>query len=126
MVDTSEEKTSPAIKWSREASLRCKHLESKGVKCRVEEMSPLQFLSKVPSPCREGVTADKDIDLLKCFSESSLHYIMKQIQDGAELEPPYIDYSLEFRGFPGHEGRHRALLAYRLGEKKIPVVIYPK
>jgi len=91
--------------------------------CRVEIMSPLKFLSEVPSPCREGHTALEDIDLQGCWSESSFEYLKNQIREGKKLEAPLLDYSREFRGFPLHEGRHRALLAWELGEIEIPVIV---
>jgi len=93
------------------------------VPCRIVEMSPLQFLSKVPSPCREGKTAKEDLNLEGCWTESSIRYIEKEITENKPLEAPILDYTKPFRGFPSHEGRHRAYVAYRLGVKKIPVMV---
>jgi len=107
------------IKWRKPVCPR-------DVECKIVEMSPLEFLSRVPSPCREGVTADKDVDLKGCFSESSVRYIMSQIERGEELDVPLLDYSRMFRGFPTHEGRHRAFVAYKMGIEKIPVLVLGK
>jgi len=94
--------------------------------CKVVEMAPLDFLSKVPSPCREGRTALEDLNFKGCWSESSVRYIWERIGRGEELDPPMLDYSRMFRGFPSHEGRHRALVAYRRGIKRIPVLVFGK
>lgn len=107
------------IKWKKPVC-------PEGVECKIVEMSPLEYLSKVPSPCREGVTADKDVELKGCFSESSIRYITKQIERGEELDVPFLDYERMFRGFPTHEGRHRAFVAYKMGAKRIPVVVLGK
>jgi hypothetical protein len=98
----------------------------KDVECKVVEMSPLDFLAKVPSPCREGYTALEDLNLPDCWSQTSINYIMDQVKKGTELEPPILDYTRMFRGFPTHEGRHHAYVAYKLGYDRIPVLVIGK
>lgn len=105
------------IKW---AELVC----PKNTACKIVEMNPLEFLSKTPSPCREGVPASRDIDLKGCFSENSIKYITEQIEQGKEIEVPFLDFERPFRGFPTHEGRHRAFVAHRMGVEKIPVMVF--
>jgi hypothetical protein len=95
-----------------------------GAVCEVTEMSPSEFLSKVPSPCREGATALHDIHAPDCWSQSSIDAIMEKVKRGEELDPPMLDYTQMFRGFPSHEGRHTAFVAYKLGVAKIPVIIF--
>jgi len=87
-------------------------------------MSPLEFLEKTPSPCATGHTAAADIHLKGCFSESSLGYLRERVNEGKPLDALFLDYEKKFRGWPSHEGRHRALLAHRLGEKRVPVIVY--
>jgi hypothetical protein len=95
-----------------------------GVVCEVTEMSPSEFLSKVPSPCREGATALHDIHATDCWSQSSIDAIMEKVKRGEELDPPMLDYTQMFRGFPSHEGRHTAFVAHKLGVAKMPVIIF--
>jgi hypothetical protein len=109
----------PQIKWKTPTC-------PKNVECKVVEMSPLDFLSKVPSPCREGHTALEDLNLPGCWSQTSVNYIMDQVRKGMELEPPMLDYTRMFRGFPTHEGRHHAYVAYKLGYGRIPVLVIGK
>jgi len=87
-------------------------------------MEPLEFLKKTPSPCATGHTAAEDIDLKGCFSELSLQHLKKRVEEGKPLDALLLDYEWTFMGWPSHEGRHRALLAHRLGEKRVPVIVY--
>ena len=94
-------------------------------KAELVEMSPMEYLSKTPSPCAiPGHTADMDIDVKDCFSKSSLDYLEKKAERGEPFDPLMLDYQRTWFGRPGHEGRHRALVALRLGEKTVPVVVY--
>jgi len=92
----------------------------------VVEMTPLDFLSKVPSPCDEKHTALEDLNREGCWSEGSVSYISQRIERGEELEPPMLDYTRMFRGFPTHEGRHTAFVMYRRGVEKVPVLVFGK
>jgi hypothetical protein len=49
---------------------------------------------------------------------------MEKVKRGEELDPPMLDYTQMFRGFPSHEGRHTAFVAHKLGEAKMPVIIF--
>jgi len=113
------DKNMSEVKWKKAVC-------PKGAICEVVEMSPLDFLSKVPSPCREGRTALEDLKFKDCWSGSSIRYIWERIGRGEELDPPFIDYNRMFRGFPTHEGRHRAFVAYKMGVEKIPVLVLGK
>jgi hypothetical protein len=94
------------------------------VGAKIVEMSPVDFLSKVPSPCGEGRTAFEDLAREECWSKSSVNFIMGKVERGEELEPPMLDYTRMFRGFPSHEGRHTAYVAYKLGVERMPVIVY--
>jgi hypothetical protein len=91
---------------------------------KIVEMAPVDFLGKVPSPCGEGRTAFEDLAREECWSKSSIDFIMGKVERGEELEPPMLDYTRMFRGFPSHEGRHTAYVAYKLGVERMPVIVY--
>ena len=93
---------------------------------KILNMSPTEFLSAVPSPCREGVTALSDIKRKSCFSQSSIKYLSNKVKEGGSLDIPFLDYERPFRGFPSHEGRHTALVALRMNVEKIPVLVIGK
>ncbi len=93
---------------------------------RIVDMAPLDFLSKVPSPCREGVSAKRDINRKGCFSKSSITFITNKVKEGEMLDIPFLDFERPFRGFPSHEGRHTALVAETMGVKEIPVLVLGK
>lgn len=94
-----------------------------GLDGMVVYMSPLEFLEKVPSPCREGRPASWDLDMKNCWTENSLKAIKRRMARNLELDMPYLDYENVFRGFPTHEGRHTARVAYELGMEEIPVLV---
>lgn len=98
-------------------------LPFRDVNGKVVFMSPLTFLSKVPSPCRTGYTARQDLKLKGCWCQSSIKFLERKIRKGESLEMPWLDYTHMFAGFPLHEGRHRAYVCYKLGIKKIPVYV---
>ena len=93
---------------------------------KILNMSPTKFLSAVPSPCREYVTALSDIKRKSCFSQSSIKYLSNEVKEGRSLDIPFLDYERPFRGFPSHEGRHTALVALRMNMEKIPVLVIGK
>ena len=91
----------------------------------IVEMSPRRFLSKIPSPCAiPGHSAAMDIDVKDCFSKSSIDYIREKVKQGETFDPPMLDFERPFMGWPSHEGRHTAFVALKLGEKKIPVMVF--
>ena len=105
----------PKMKWNRGATLR---------DFDIEEMSPMDVLSNMPSPCAiPGHTAAMDINVKDCFSKSSVEYITNQVKDGFIFDPPMLDFERPFMGYPSHEGRHTSYVALKRGEKKIPVLV---
>jgi hypothetical protein len=48
------------------------------------------------------------------------------IKSGKEIEIPYMDVDIKTGRILNHEGRHRALAAFQLGIKQIPVILYFK
>ena len=111
------------IKWE---PTKCPSYIPADTPCKIVEMSPLEFLSKVPSPYRTGKTAREDINLSGCWSQNSIKSITTRIQQNLPIHPPILDYRNIFYGFPTHEGRHTAYVANKLGAKKIPVIIIGK
>ena len=83
-------------------------------------MSPREFLSKVPHP-RGSFPAV--LNLEEGFDRGSLELVEKAYRTGRPMEPLLLDYVNFFRGYPSHEGRHRALVALRLGVERVPVVV---
>ncbi len=73
-------------------------------------LSPQEFLDKVPS-----------FEHFK--SESSIKYLIEHFNKGKKVEMPHFEVGSD-GGFNGHEGRHRAFVARKLGIKQIPVAIY--
>lgn len=105
----------PKMKWDRGAVLRG---------FEIIEMSPMKFLSQVPSPCAiPGHNAAMDIDVKDCFSKSSVKHITEQVEEGVTFDPPMLDFERMFMGYPSHEGRHTSFVALKRGEKKIPVMV---
>lgn len=85
-------------------------------------MTPTEFLRNVPHPLTEIVPASFDLSE-KGYSKSSIDYITDAYLKGRPLEPLWLDYTWMQGRFPAHEGRHRALVANKLGMEKIPVVV---
>jgi len=85
-------------------------------------MTPDEFLSKVPHPATPLVPAITDLRA-KWFSETSLGYLRKAILKNIKLDPLMLDYSRMIRGWPLHEGRHRAYIAKTYGIDKVPVFV---
>lgn len=73
----------------------------------VKRMSPSEFLKQAPPTYK--------------YYKPSIEYFRKELGEGKEVEMPYLDYTRMFRGYPTHEGRHRAKSAEELGKKKISV-----
>ena len=93
-----------------------------GREARLVWMTPDEFLTKVPHPATEIIPAIVDLRA-KWFSESSLGYLRKAFLEKVKLEPLILDYTKMFRGWPSHEGRHRAYVAKTYGIEKVPVLV---
>ena len=105
----------PKMKWDKSSVMRG---------FEIIEMTPIEVLSNMPSPCAiPGHTAAMDVDVKDCFSKSSVEYITKQVEAGKLFDPPMLDYERMFMGYPSHEGRHTSFVALKRGEKKIPVMV---
>jgi len=79
---------------------------------RLVHMSPTKFLSLCTKPPQ--------------WSQSSIKGIQNRIKQGKAVETPYLDVNIKTGEVTGHEGRHRAIVARRMGIKKIPVHVYFK
>jgi len=84
----------------------------KGIQARVEMMSPSEYLRRV----REGFKTETDENL----TESSRKKIMDAIENGNQIDMPFLRYD---NGSFSQEGRNRANLARELGERNIPVLV---
>lgn len=71
-------------------------------------LTPKEFLSLVPPIV---------------YFEEKITALENKVKQGQSLESPHFEISSKGQ-FLGHEGRHRALLAGRLNEKKIPVYVW--
>ena len=84
----------------------------KDKKHKVEMMSPDEYLSRV----REGFGSSVD----EGVNETSINKIEEGIERGDKIDPIYLDYR---GGKFQQEGRNRATVAKKRGEKSIPVFI---
>jgi len=85
-------------------------------------MSPEEFLGYTPHPQLPGYPSTIDPEG-KYFSKSSLDYLTDQIRKGEKIDCLMLDFTKKIGTFPSHEGRHRALIAKRMGFKKVPVLV---
>jgi len=95
---------------------------SRGYDAELVWMTPESFLSKVPHPITELVPAIANL-APKYFSQSSMRWITEAILSKTKLPPLILDYTSMFRGYPTHEGRHRAYVAWLIGITSVPVVV---
>ena len=94
-------------------------------------MSPDDFLRKVPPVMTDYETVKKfnpkltrkDYEKLKEQEEDTTFY-EKKVRAGKEITPPQIFIGSKENDWTSHEGRHRALLAKKLGETEMPVAVY--
>jgi len=92
-------------------------------------MSPIDFLASVPHPSTyhcSALVGIHDVSIEKGgqgWDAGSLRSIYKRIKEGKPIDALYLDYTFLSHGYPQHEGRHRALVCYKLGIKQVPVII---
>lgn len=103
------------LKWAKARA------ERYDATAEVVYMTPEQVLRKMPS--KVTVSASAAWDEERHYSKSSLDYLTAKAEKGEFFEPPYLDYTDMWYGWPGHEGRHRAFLAKKFGMEEIPVII---
>jgi len=84
----------------------------KGIDAKVVMMSPHEYLRKV----RQGFKTQKD-EGIRGESEKRIN---EAVDRGDKIDMPYLDYR---GGKFSQEGRNRAAVAEKRGEKKIPVLI---
>ena len=58
------------------------------------------------------------------ISEQVVQQLMTRIETEEEIDPLFLDVDTINRKVVGHEGRHRAVAAMRLGLGTIPVIVY--
>lgn len=99
----------------------------------LEWMKPRRYLTEIPHPVfgdglpgMEKIPASFQLEKHqgeKYFNKGSIEYLTDKIKKGEDVGPLFLDYSQMFRGWPTHEGRHRAVVAWRLGIGKVPVIV---
>jgi len=72
-------------------------------------ISPDYFLAMATSPL---------------FSETSLEILEDRMKKGLPLDPVFFDFNYYTGEVIGHEGRHRSLVARKLGIKYIPILLF--
>ena len=102
-----------------------KHAKSKGLKVKLKYMNPFDFLCKVPHFLTTLVPLCVDLKD-KYFDKGSLKSIEYALKHKIPLPPLILNYSNMWYGYPSHEGRHRAYVCYKLGVKKVPVLVIRK
>jgi hypothetical protein len=60
------------------------------------------------------------------FAEESLKRLIERMENGLPIDPPFLDIAADTCQVLGHEGRHRAEAARKLGLEKIPVLMFCK
>lgn len=79
-------------------------------------MKPSEFLEKTPKLSQEHLNF------------SSTHAIINKLTDKIEknipIDPLFLDIDMVNCKVTGHEGRHRAMAAEKVGVARVPVIIY--
>jgi hypothetical protein len=117
-IKASIQSTNEKIKWNIPWKLRPGE--------KIVYMTPIEFLSKVPEPIPTRDPPRTAADVVtrdESWNKRSIQKISNNIRRGTEIDMPYLDYERPFRGFPSHEGRHRAYVAYKMGIREIPVIV---
>jgi hypothetical protein len=87
-------------------------------------MTPRGFLMECPHPAMPKHPAALGLyQKGKGFSQSSIKFLKKSMKKGTKTAPLYLNFKQRFRGYPSHEGRHRAFVSTLLGFKKVPVIV---
>jgi len=94
-------------------------------------MSPDSFLSKVPPVISDFEEVKKENPKMtrKNYEkfkkeEEDTTYFEKKLRKGEALIPPQIFIGSKENEWLSHEGRHRVLLAKKLGEEEVPIAVY--
>lgn len=87
-------------------------------KAFVVEMSPKRYLQEIAYNIFDRATLESS---LRGASASSVQKYMNMMKKGVKFDTPYLNYRDQQQ-----EGRHRAIAAYLLGYKRIPVIVMRK
>ena len=87
-------------------------------KAFVVEMSPMRYLQEIAYNIFDRATLESS---LRGTSASSVQKYMNMMKKGVKFDTPYLNYRDQQQ-----EGRHRAIAAYLLGYKRIPVIVMRK
>lgn len=87
-------------------------------KAFVVEMSPKRYLQEIAYNIFDRATLESS---LRGTSTASVQRYMNMMKKGVKFDTPYLNYKDQQQ-----EGRHRAIAAYLLGYKRIPVIIMRK
>lgn len=87
----------------------------KSGKAFVVEMSPKEYLQECAYNIFDRSTLEKT---LRGTSASNVKKYMDMMKSGVKFDTPYLNYKDS-----AQEGRHRAIAAYMLGYKRIPVIV---
>jgi len=58
------------------------------------------------------------------YNQQSLQNLHHRLQSSLDIDPPSLEVDSDTNEVVNHSGRHRALTAYRMGLKTIPVLLY--
>ncbi len=92
-------------------------------------MIPEDYLAKVPHPSTTNFSALVGLDKITLeeggqgYDLGSLQSLRKRIVEGEKVDVLSLDYKNMWYGYPSHEGRHRAVVCYKLGIKEVPVIV---
>ena len=85
----------------------------RGLEVRVVPMSPRSFLQEVAK--MQGTSLQRQYEMVSPLAVEELRITVEM---GVKLPMPVLDYARR-----EHEGRHRAVLAEKLGIPQIPVLV---
>jgi hypothetical protein len=58
------------------------------------------------------------------YDQQSLQNLTHRLRHSLDIDPPSLEVDIDTNEVVNHSGRHRALTAYNLQLKKIPVLLY--
>ena len=88
---------------------------------KLVRMSPKEYLELALPKSHDYSRFDAN-----AYDQESLKNLRYRMEEELEIDPPSFTVDMESGAIINHSGRHRAYIAYELGIKQIPVIVYFK